>query len=503
MSLMYNFGFPTAAGKSAAATQKGQFGIAVSVLCFGAAASLVPIKHINRLSLASFLWLGLATTAICLVIPNVAPVEAVHPLSGQLESLRRTRDYVWATNPSVLTESSRINGMFSAEANLGSVNNVNAYTICNGLLMSQFLILVFDVPSHMAEETKRAAYTVPRAMLGAFFIGCACNFVLLLSYLFAITNLNNAAIPGFGITGSCQTINQPTLDFAAANGGALPPWGGLPFGMGLSGFGDLPPWSSNAFPGGIPNDGVPLVAADGGCVLSNGLPFSYSPVGNIFWDAFAARFPRCTPAEAFGLATWALDSDGVTLIDTGVETGVYNVNNCWPINTPADVLAGAKACCDITGAIAPSNNGRNGAIFFIFLIFIGTMFTVTLSFVAGCRFIYSFARDRGFPGSLNLVMGYVEPRTKVPLGSISLYLSLGIAFVCCWLNQSPAVAFAAVTGINANGFLAVYGLAPLVRARHPGPLCITRAECAPPLRSCVARLAAPHSVRHRIFRWAG
>ena len=59
-----------------------------------------------------------------------------------------------------------------------------------------------------------------------------------------------------------------------------------------------------------------------------GLPFSYSPVGNIFYDAFAARFPLCTPEEAFGPATWALAGDGVTLVDTGAETGVYNVNNC-------------------------------------------------------------------------------------------------------------------------------------------------------------------------------
>jgi len=303
----------------------------------------------------------------------------------------------------------------------------------------------------MAEETKSAAYAVPRAMLGAFFIGCFTNFALLVSYLFSITNLNNAAIPGYGVTGSCPTINQATLDYQAGNGGALPAWGGLPYGMAASGFGDLPPWSSNAFPG-APNDGVPLIPADGGCVLSNGLPFSYSPVGNIFWDAFAARFPRCTPQEAFGSATWALAGDGVTLVDTGAETGVYNVNNCWPLNTPAAVLNGAKACCDITGAIAPTASGRNGAIFFIFLIF-----------VAGCRFIYSFARDRGFPGSLNKIMAYVEPRTKVPLGSISLYLALGIAFVCCWTNQSPTVAFAAVTGINANGFLMVYGLSPLLR----------------------------------------
>ncbi len=398
MSMMYHYGFATPAGGAPGSTQAGQFGVAVAILVFGAAASLIPIRHVNRLALASFAWLALAATAICLVIPNVAPVEGVNPLSGAVEPLRRTRDYVWATDPMVLSDSSRINGMFSAEAGLGSRTNANAYTVCNGLLMAQFLILVFDVPSHMAEETKRAAYTVPRAMLAAFFIGCTVNFALLISYLFSITNLNNAAIPGFGITGSCQTINQGTLDYMDANGGALPPWGGLPFGMAASGFGDLPPWSTNAFPG-VPNDGVPLVDADGGCVLSNGLPFSYSPVGNIFYDAFAARYPRCTPEEAFGPATWAIDpTDGVTLIDTGAHTGVYNVNNCFPLNTAADVLAaagGAKACCDITGAIAPNEHGRNGAIFFVFLIFIGTMFTVTLSFVAGCRFIYSFARDRG------------------------------------------------------------------------------------------------------------
>jgi hypothetical protein len=321
MSIMYNYGFPTEAGTAPAGTQSGQFGVAVAILCFGAVASLVPIKHVNRLAYASFAWLIMAAVLICLVIPNVAPVSGVNPLSGQVDALRRTRDYVFATEPHVLSETSQINGMFSPEANLGSRNNANAYTVCNGLLMSQFLILVFDVPSHMAEETKRAAYTVPRAMLCAFFLGCTINFALLTSYLFSITNLNNAAIPGFGITGSCQTMNQPTLDYIDANGGMLPAWGGLPYGMGASGFGDLPPWSTNAFPG-VPNDGVPLIDTDGGCILSNGLPFSYSPVGNIFWDAFAARFPLCTPDEAFGPATWALAADGVTLEDTGAVTGV-------------------------------------------------------------------------------------------------------------------------------------------------------------------------------------
>ena len=67
-------------------------------------------------------------------------------------------------------------------------------------------------------------------------------------------------------------------------------------------------------------------------------------MGNIFYDAFAARFPRCTVDEAF-------DSSGACVS-----------------------YANKGGCCDITNSIAPSDNGRNGAIFFSFLIFGGSMF---------------------------------------------------------------------------------------------------------------------------------
>ena len=134
MSQMFHFGFATPAGKSPAATQEGQFGIAVAVLCIGAVASLIPIKHVNRLALASFAWLIMAVVTITICIPVIAPVSGVNPLSGQVTPLRRTRDYVFATDPQVLSDSSRINGMFSAEAGLGSHDAANAYTVCNGLL---------------------------------------------------------------------------------------------------------------------------------------------------------------------------------------------------------------------------------------------------------------------------------------------------------------------------------------------------------------------------------
>ena len=297
----------------------------------------------------------------------------------------------------------------------------------------------------MAEETHDAAKTVPRAILFSYFAGAALNFGLLLSYLFSVTNVNNAAIPGFGVTGTCPTINVPTLEYMAANGGALPGFDATSEMLYMSGFGDLPAWSSNSF-AGVPNDGVPLFSAKGACILSNGLPFSLFPIGNVFYDAFAARYPLCTPSEAFGSATWEYDASSGSLVNTTSFTGRYNVNSCLPINTPASQIpAGATACCDVTGAIAPSKAGRGGAIFFAFIIFGGSILSICSIFVAGSRFIYSFARDRGFPGPLNRVLSYVEPRTKAPLNAILMYLIAGIAFTAAWTNTSPTVAFNAVS----------------------------------------------------------
>ena len=71
-------------------------------------------------------------------------------------------------------------------------------------------------------------------------------------------------------------------------------------------------------------------------------------------DSFAARFPMCTELQAFGA-----DPDNPTA--------------CLPVTVPG-------GCCDITGAIAPTKGGRNGAIFFSFLIFMGSMFAVRVRY---------------------------------------------------------------------------------------------------------------------------
>ena len=168
---------------------------------------------------------------------------------------------MWASN--TYAQNAKTNGLpLSGMAGLKTVKGQTAYTMANGLLMAQYLILVFDVPGHMAEETKNASKAVPRSIMTTYLLGSAFNFALLLAYLYGITHIKNVTVPGFGITGSCNTNN-----------------------------GDLPSWSTQTLTSEgavLPNNGLLLNKFKGGCILSNGYPFTYFPVGNIFYDAFAS-----------------------------------------------------------------------------------------------------------------------------------------------------------------------------------------------------------------------
>lgn len=46
------------------------------------------------------------------------------------------------------------------------------------------------------------------------------------------------------------------------------------------------------------------------------------------------------------------------------------------------------------------------------------MLSIQSIFVGGSRFIFSFARDRGFPPYISTALAYVEPRTQAPLPAI-------------------------------------------------------------------------------------
>ena len=91
------------------------------------------------------------------------------------------------------------------------------------------------------------------------------------------------------------------------------------------------------------------------------------------------------------------------------------------------------------------------------------MFTSILNFVAASRFIYSFARDGGFPPPFSKYLATLHPRTGAPLYAILLFLAGSVLFTVSWTNESPVVGFNAVSGINSIGFLCVYGTPSLLR----------------------------------------
>ena len=346
MRMMFTYGDP-----ASASTQVGQWGVAQACNLVGVFASLMPIEWTNRLSWITLVWLVCGSTILVILIPAVAPS-------------RQSNAYVWGK---------WYNGSSAGidQAGLGSQRSRDAYTVCNGLLMSQYLLLYYDTPSHMAEETHRSTWTVPRSIIASFLIGSAINFGLLLSFLYSIQIESNVYTPGAGITGTC--------------------YGG---------------YKMNDY-------GTPV------CTI----PYSLFQTGNIFWDVFAARFP---------------DKSGLPAL------------NC---------LTGDPMTCPPR----PSKRGRNGAIVCSFIVCIGATFSTMLGYASATRFIYSFARDKAFPPFMNRWLVYVHPKTKVPLGAVAFFGIICAAFTCVWLNQNPVAAFSAITGMNSNGLLLVYGMAPLLR----------------------------------------
>jgi len=79
--------------------------------------------------------------------------------------------------------------------------------------MSQFLINCYDQPSHMAEETHNASWTVPRSMIGSYMCSAFLNFCLLLAYLFSIQEPANIY---WGITQGLYAASNIYWDVFAA-----------------------------------------------------------------------------------------------------------------------------------------------------------------------------------------------------------------------------------------------------------------------------------------------
>jgi amino acid transporter len=150
-------------------------------------------------------------------------------------------------------------------------------------------------------------------------------------------------------------------------------------------------------------------------------------------------------------------------INFNFTTGMATTSDGAMISTDSAALQMTTIIYPPPQGIAPTVNGRNGAMFFSFIIFMGTMFSSILNSIAASRFIYSFARDSGFPPLVNDLLKQVHPKTGSPLWAIFVFMCGSLLFCVSWTNKSPTVAFSAVSGINAIGFLTVYGMPSLLR----------------------------------------
>jgi amino acid transporter len=297
--------------------QKAFYGITAGCCVIHSLANFIPVKGINYIAIASFLWLLGVSALMMFVLPGITPERE----SGSFVFTK------WV--PSVSTENSE--SLWAT----GLPND--SWTACVGFTMAQYLLLVYDTPAHMSEETKSAGSTVPKAILFSYVVGGLLNFGMLVSYLF------------------CMNLSNYQVDPMA------------------------------------PDDVVAL-----GNFLTGGVTNGLFPVGNIYYDAFMQNFGRA-----------------------------------------------------------------EGAAVFTAFICVGTNFCCILTITTAVRFMYSFARDGGFPFS-NL-LAYVEPRTGVPVNCVVVFC------ICVMLFQTGIFAenwYSTINGIGsvvANGFLFVYGVPSLLR----------------------------------------
>jgi len=88
------------------------------------------------------------------------------------------------------------------------------YVAVIGLLISQYTITGFDASAHLAEETRNAARSSPIGVLMSVAISAVFGWFLMLSYLFAIQDLDAVINNSYG-----QPVLQIMIDSCGIRGG--------------------------------------------------------------------------------------------------------------------------------------------------------------------------------------------------------------------------------------------------------------------------------------------
>ena len=185
-------------------TFKKLFGITVAITVSQFCINLLPLRYMNRVSWAAFYTMAFGSLILIIGLPAIAPT-------------RQSWKWVWTqwydscdpltAAPGTCTNPNPIGA--TAYTGLGS----KGWMFCAGLLMSQFLVNCYDIPSHMAEETHHASWTVPRSIIGSYLCAGFLNLCLLLAYLFSMQVPANL---GYGVTQGLYGMASLIWDVFAA-----------------------------------------------------------------------------------------------------------------------------------------------------------------------------------------------------------------------------------------------------------------------------------------------
>lgn len=140
-------------------TWKKLFGITVAITISQFCINLMPLRFMNKVSWASFGVMIFGCLMLIIGVPSIAPTH-------------QTWKWVFTKWYSNCNPETSTGNCVPNPVGIYAYNGLPSYgwMFVAGMLMSQFLINCYDQPSHMAEETHNASWTVPRSMIGE----CVC-----------------------------------------------------------------------------------------------------------------------------------------------------------------------------------------------------------------------------------------------------------------------------------------------------------------------------------------
>lgn len=109
--------------------------------------------------------------------------------------------------------------VFGKFENIGDWSSIGL-ALMVGQISAAYALISSDAAAHLSEEVKDAGLTVPRSMVWSFVINAAMGLLFIVSFLFAMPNVNDA-LNYAGGTFTFFYVYTQTMDLAGVNGVAI------------------------------------------------------------------------------------------------------------------------------------------------------------------------------------------------------------------------------------------------------------------------------------------